>query len=444
MPAKSTPLASGEPAAAASAGPLACPPARPSGRPCRPGALYVWQGDYPWDVRVEKIVRALTAAGFDTHVAARNRRWSATTEVLPEAVTHRLPPWRWAGRRLDGALQAPIPINPRWVGHLAETVRRTRPGVIIARDVPLAPTAIWTGRRFGIPVVLDLAENYPAMLEDIWTASRQRPWDVLVRNPRAAAALETYVVRRAAHVVVVVEENAERVAQLGVSRERITVVSNTPPRRRAEQGGARAARRATGRLEIVYLGILELPRGLVEAIDAVRILRARSVSARLTVIGTGRDAAQLHAHARAAGLSDDDVLFTGYVPRHEDALRLVAAADVGIVPSRATEQWQTSIANKLFDYMAAGLAVVTSDAAPSARVVRETGAGEVFRAGDAGDLAEALLRLRDAEVRRAAGEAGRQAILARYNWERDADAFCRVVEAVLRDAAVGRDARGSA
>jgi glycosyltransferase involved in cell wall biosynthesis len=442
MPTESTPIASGEPAAAAAESLGHSRPVRPGDGPHRPGVVYVWQADYPWDVRVEKIAHALTAAGFDTHIAARNRGWSPTTEALPEATTHRLPPWRWVGRRLDAALQSPIPINPRWIAHLAEIVRRARPGVIMVRDVPLAPTAIWTGRRFGVPVVLDLAENYPAMLEDIWGAGRQRPLDSLFRNPRVAAALEAYAVRRADHVVVVVDENAERVARLGVPRHRITVVTNTPPRDRAQRAHAEPARRADGRLEVVYLGILELPRGLAEAIDAVGILRARSVPVRLTVVGAGRDEQLLRAHARAAGLTDDDVLFTGYVPRHEDALRIVARADVGIVPSHATQQWQTSIANKLFDYMAAGLAVVTSDAAPSARVVRETGAGEVFRAGDAADLAGALERLVDPERRARVGEAGRRAVLTRYNWERDAATLCRVLDQVLEAGAVRRGRRG--
>jgi glycosyltransferase involved in cell wall biosynthesis len=444
MPTESSPIASGEPGVAASATPGRRPLVTPGDRSHRPVVLYVWQGDYPWDVRVEKIARALAAAGFDMHVACRNRRWSPTTEPLPEATAHRLPPWRWAGRRLDAALQTPLPINPRWIGHLAGTVRRARPAVIIARDVPLASTAIWTGRRFGIPVVLDLAENYPAMLADIWAAGRQRPLDVLVRNPRAAAVLESYAVRRAEHVLVVVDENAERIARLGVPRERITVVSNTPPRERAEAARSHVVRRAVEPLEVVYLGILELPRGLLEAIDAIRILRGRSVPVRLTVVGAGRDERLLQDHARAAGLSEEEVLFTGYVPRHEDALRIVAGADIGIVPARATEQWQTSIANKLFDYMAAGLAVVTSDVAPSARVVRETGAGEVFRAGDAADLADALLRLRDPQVRRAAGEAGRNAVLAHYNWERDAAVLCGVIGQVLQGVGAGRNGRGQA
>jgi glycosyltransferase involved in cell wall biosynthesis len=437
MPSESTPVATGEPDTAR-------PLSGGSERVGRlPRVLYVWQADYPWDVRVEKIARTLTDGGFVTHIAARNQRRAPTTEVLPEATMHRLAPWGWADDRLDAALQVPLFFNPRWARHLVETMDRVRPQVVLVRDLPLAPTAIWAGRRFGVPVVMDMAENYPAMLEDIWSAGRQQPWDIVLRNARAAATVESYCVRHLDHVVVVVEENAHRVAALGVPPDRITVVSNTPPRARAHGAPLRPAR-TSDRLEVVYLGILELPRGLQDAINAVRILRARSVPVRLTIIGTGRDEAILHARARDAGLTEAEIGFTGYIPSHDDALRLVAAADVGIVPTRITEQWQTSIPNKLFDYMAAGLPVLTSNTAPCERIVRETGAGEVFRAGDAADLARALLRLRDPEVRRAAGEAGRNAVLGRYNWERDSAVLCRVIDQVLQDAGVTRDGRGNA
>jgi glycosyltransferase involved in cell wall biosynthesis len=396
----------------------------------RPSVLHVWQSDYPWDVRVEKVSAALTDAGWVVHLAARNRRWEPRTERLPVAVTHRLPEWRWAGRRLDAALQLPAFVNPRWIALLWRVALRERPDVILVRDVPLAPTALWVGRRVGIPVLLDVAENYPAQTRDAWASGGRRPWDVVVRNPRAVAAVERYSVRRADHVFVVVEESAERVAALGVPRDRITVVSNTPPRARALRPRGSPAR-ADGRLELVYLGNLEIPRGLLELIDALKILREQRVPVRLTMVGTGRDAPLFHARARELGLTEEDVVFTGYVPSHEEALRVLGSGDIGVVPSRTTAQWQASIPNKLFDYMAAGLAVVTSDTRPCARIIRETGAGEVFAAGDAGALATAVQRLLDPAARAAAGEAGRRAVLSRYNWENDASVLCHVVERVL-------------
>jgi glycosyltransferase involved in cell wall biosynthesis len=437
MPPEFAPVASGEPVAPVLPSAAGRSLAERSDASVRPRALYVWQGEYPWDVRVEKVARALTDGGFDTHIVARNRQHAPRTEPLPEAVVDRLAPWPWVGRRVDAALQTGAFLNPRWIRHLARTIRRTSPAIVVVRDLPLAPAALWTARRFGVPVIMDMAENYPALLRDIWSFGRQRPWDVLARNPRASQAVESYCVHRLDHVVVVVEENADRVAALGVPRDRITVVSNTPERARALAPRPPTTARSGRPLEVVYLGILEIPRGLDDAIDAVRILRDRSIPVRLKIVGTGRDAALFHERARGAGLTSEEVIFTGYVSRGE-AMRAVGTADVGLLANRRTEQWQTSIPNKLFDYMAAGLAVVTSDTAPCARIVRETGAGESFRAGDAADLARALERLMDARIRTAAGDAGRRAVLDRYNWERDSAILLDVIHSFARRSASPR------
>ena len=397
----------------------------------RRSVLYVWQADYPWDVRTEKICRALTDSGAVVHLAARNRGWAARTETLPEAVVHRLPEWGWAGRRIDGALQFPAFFNPRWVGFLADIMRRERPEMIVVRDLPLCPTAIWVGRRFRVPIVLDMAENYPAAIRNLWETRRQKPWDVVVRNPRFVAAVEDYCVHRVDHILVVVEESGTRLVENGVPRERIDLVSNTPPAARALRPQRTVPRRSENRIELVYLGIQEVVRGLLELIEAVRILRDQSVPVRATIVGGGRDSELFRVRASELGLTPDEVVFTGYLPDHDAALDAVARADIGVIATHKTAESESTIPNKLFDYMAAGLAVLTSDVGPCARIVRETGAGEVFRAGDAADLAAAVRRLVDDPARRvAAGEAGRRAVVTRYNWENDAAVLRRVVDRV--------------
>ncbi len=394
--------------------------------------LYVWQSDYPWDVRTEKVSGALSEAGHEVHVAARNRRWEPATEVRPEAVVHRLPHWRWPGRRIEAALQVPAFFSPRWVRLLSSIVRRERFDVIIVRDLPLCPTALWVGRQHGVPVILDMAENYPGTFRAKWDAGRQKPWDYLVRNPRLFSRVEDYCIHRVDHIIVVVQESADRVAARGVPRARIDVVSNTPPAERARNARPNRARPPGASLELAYLGIHTIERGLLELIDAVRILRDAGLPVRATIVGIGRDTELLRAHTRGRGLADSDVVFTGYLNSHAEALAVIAAADIGVIPSRKTAQSDATVPNKLFDYMAAGLAVLTSDTAPCTRIVRESGAGEVFRAGDAADLAAAVRRLADPAIRRAAGEAGRRAVLERYNWERDTAVLCDVVRRVAR------------
>lgn len=309
-----------------------------------------------------------------------------------------------------------------------------KPDLIIVRDLPLCPLAISVGHKRRIPVMLDMAENYAAMMLEIWQAGRQRLFDYFARNPKMVARVERYCLPRLDHVLTVVDESAERILPECADRSRVSVVSNTPPAERAKSIVNRE-RAADSPLHVVYLGLMEIPRGVGDLLDAVAQLTSRGRKIKLTLIGGGRDKAIFREHAKRIGL-DGIAEFHGYL-QNSKALELVGTADVGMVPHHAYESWNTTIPNKLFDYMAAGLPVVTSDAIPCARIVRETESGEVFRSADAEDLARALDRLFDADRRRAYAAAGRRAILDRHNWEQSTEVLLRVVdETVARGVSV--------
>ena len=385
----------------------------------------VWDSEYPWDVRVAKIAQTLSDASHIVHLVARNRTGGPAVEHLSECIVHRLSTIPSIGRRLNDLSMFPAFFNPRWFRLIWRTASQQHAGLILVRDLPLAPTAIWVGRLLRLPVVLDMAENYPAMIRAVWETGRRRPTDILVRNPSIVRLVEQYAVRHVDHVLVVTEESRDRLLSEGIPEHRITIVSNTPHRSRIDQyQNANQDRGAA--LRVFYLGLLEVARGIGVLLEAV----ARSVKRgpiTLDIVGAGRDESLFQDQAARLGLGPDVVRFHGFV-RNQEALAAMGAADVGIIPHFADEAWNTTIPNKLFDYMAAGLPVVTSDAAPPARIVRSTGAGVVFRDRDADDLARALERLRDPERRKACGMAGRAAIASVYHWEKDAAALLAVID----------------
>jgi glycosyltransferase involved in cell wall biosynthesis len=388
----------------------------------------IWDGDYPWDVRVEKVAHSLTDAGHEVHLVARNKKRLPTHERLTEAQVHRLRPWSLLGRRLDAMTMFPAFFNPRWISAIFGTARASRAEMLLVRDLPLAPTAILVGRLLRIPVILDMAENYPAMMRSLWDVGVHRRTDVLVRNPSVVAAVERWVLSRVDHTLVVVEESRDRLRALGVRPDRITVVGNTPSLSRLDELTPKV--HANGKqLELIYLGLLEAPRGIGVLIDALARARHTGIGARLTVLGDGRERRHFEERARGLGLDESVVRFMGRVP-YTDAVRFLQTADVGVVPHAANESWNTTIPNKLFDYMAGGLAVLTSDAKPAARVVRENAAGVVFRDSDVTDCAAAIQRLVDADFRARCGASGRRAVAERFNWELDAGRMRSAIDRV--------------
>jgi glycosyltransferase involved in cell wall biosynthesis len=383
--------------------------------------LYVWDSEYPWDVRTEKICLALTKAGHKVSITARNRAGDARQTSLPEGVVERLPPFQIPG---GGFLSFPAFLNPVWLWHLDRMLRRHRIDLVVCRDLPLGQAALWVARR-RCPVILDMAENYPAMLADIWKDGRARRTDVVVRNPRIAARLERWILPRFTHVLTVVEESRERVARLGVPVDRISVVSNTPP---LDRIAPLRDRQATEPLRVVYLGLMERHRGVGDLLEAIASLVTSGVPLRCDLVGDGRDGDEFRRRAVALGLQEPQIRFHGRLP-HAEALEIMACAHVGVVPHHATESWNTTIANKLFDYMAAGLAVVTSDAIPSARITRETGAGLVFQSGDPATLLQCIRDLLDIPLWDRCRRRGQEAVRTIFNWENDASVLLGVVEA---------------
>jgi glycosyltransferase involved in cell wall biosynthesis len=390
----------------------------------------VWDADYPWDVRLEKCARSLTEHGHHVAIVARNRARQESRATLPEGEVHRMPPWRALPRALDDRLSFPAFFNPRW----ARLIRRVAVGhaanIIVCRDLPLAPTAIWVARRLGLPMVLDMAEHYPAMMQALWDSGTKRPWDVVVRNPRAVAAVERWVLPRVDHVLVVVEENRDRLVALGVPAERVTVVSNTPPLSRVRDQAAVSNRGLDAPLALVYLGLLEAPRGVGVVLHGVRHCIDVGIPVTLQVIGAGREGNAFRALVRQLDL-ERHVEFTGRLP-HQEALAAMRRADIGLVPHEPNESWNMTIPNKLFDYMAAGLPVLSSDAIPAARIVRQTGCGLVFDYRNVDSLAAAVARLRDPQTRLRYGTQGLAAARHTYHWECDADRMLGVV-ATLTD-----------
>jgi len=93
----------------------------------------------------------------------------------------------------------------------------------------------------------------------------------------------------------------------------------------------------------------------------------------------------------------------------------------------------TTLPNKLFDYMSVGLPVITSDTVPSARIVKAEDAGVVFVAQNARSLADAITTLADPATRRQMGARGRAAVERQYHWERDAELLVNAVTNIAID-----------
>ncbi|TLY15571.1 MAG: glycosyltransferase family 4 protein, partial [Nitrospirae bacterium] len=297
----------------------------------------IWDADYPWDIRVEKVCRSLQTK-HRVHLVCRNSKRQPLYEEFEGTSIHRLPflP-HWLGP-LNSAIGFPLFFNPTWFMAIWTTVRRTHAELILVRDLPLALTAVMVGRWFKIPVVLDLAENYPAMLQDRLRFTPTGLLGRLLRHPAPARLIERLVLCLVDHIIVVVEESRDRLIEMGLKPKRITIVSNTPPldRWRPEDRTEAPSESRKG-IHLVYLGNLDGSRGIDTAIRAVRLLKDMGQHARLSIIGTGPNIDQFRCLAAQLSVTDR-VAIMGRQPFHI-VQAIMAEAYVGVIPHYATDAW---------------------------------------------------------------------------------------------------------
>ncbi len=393
--------------------------------------LKIWDADYPWDIRVEKVATSLAASGHAVHLVCRNQFRRVRREWNGSFTVHRLP----ALPRVLGPVHTfwnfPYPLNPTWIHAIARVVRETAADLILVRDILLVVPAVMLGRARRIPVVLDMAENYPAMLRDRLRYTPTGWLDRLVRHPLSARIIEHLAIRLVDHIIVVVEESRKRMLKAGVPTDRLTVVCNTPPLDRWQpREEPESTRNPNDRTKLVYLGNLDGSRGIEVAIRAVRYLKETGNAASLTVIGDGPCREPLRALAAEIDVADQ-VTLTGRLPFSEVQSHMTQA-HVGLIPHYATEAWNTTIPNKLFDCMLLGLPVIVSDAKPTARIVSSEGCGKVFHDRDDHDLARCIMSLNDPIVRQQMGRNGQAAVRRRYNWSCDSRVLIDILNRVRR------------
>jgi len=149
---------------------------------------------------------------------------------------------------------------------------------------------------------------------------------------------------------------------------------------------ARAPRLPTPRapLELIYLGRLAPRKGLPETLEALRLARARGVSARLVIAGSGPEEWSLRQQARTLQLGEQ-VSFVG--PAYgDDKAKLLAKADVMLLPS-----YSEGLPYSLLEAMAAGVVPLATPVGAMPDVVLDGVHGTLVPPANPCAIADALV-----------------------------------------------------
>lgn len=217
---------------------------------------------------------------------------------------------------------------------------------ITAHSLAALPAGVLLSKRLGVPLVYDAHE-----LE-----SEREGWSPKVR--KIARMIEARLIGYVDHLLVVNDSIGEWYSEAYGLRP-ITVLRNVPeiaPEK--SEGHSTWLREALSiphdALIYIYCGSMGQGRGLSQKIDAFRQL---GMEHHLVLLGYGAAVETLRAQTQGA----ENIHFHPAVPQ-ADLIEALASADVGLwVPDGTSLSYHYALPNKLFEYSAAGLALMLGE-----------------------------------------------------------------------------------
>ncbi|HEY8438987.1 MAG TPA: glycosyltransferase family 4 protein, partial [Candidatus Limnocylindrales bacterium] len=345
---------------------------------------------YDEDPRVRREAESLIEAGHDVDVFALRRPGDPDEGVVHGVRVHRLDVQRHQGAGISVYLREYLSFLVRSGWRLIRAHRRRRYGLVQVHTLPdfLAFAALPV-RLTGVPLILDLHEAMPEFFRSRFPgASNPVAHRLLQVQERASIGL-------ASAVITVNPAMAERLAGLGVPREKIHVVPNTPALARFDPAAnPRRAFAEDGTIRLVYGGALTPTYELDVAIDALGRLRTTrpDLDLRLEIYGRGDAEPAWRERATALGIADR-VAFHGRIAI-EEMPAAIAAADIGLAPTRRDRFTDVSLSTKIFEYAAMGKPVVATRL-PMVATTFPPGTVRTYEPADAATFAAAIAALAD-------------------------------------------------
>jgi len=296
--------------------------------------------------------------------SSKDRRPPVPSDAVPEGMEVRFVPTR------------PYPLNvclARQRSHRAYAAdwrrmalgdKGERPSLVVTSmpTISAAEAALEVARHFGARVVVDVQDAWPETFERLFprrvrfvARAALAPWRRRARRVYRDADVVTGVCDRYRELVG--RDDYYR-AYLGIER-----AGELPPDRAAD-----------GVVRLVYSGNLGRSYDLDTVVEAVRANDAMELDvAGFGEFSTDCPRVRFHGLLHAAALAE-----------------LYARCDVGVIPMD-DDSW-VGVPNKMFDYAAAGLRIVSSLGGETAALVAKYGCGATYAPGDAASFASAVAK----------------------------------------------------
>lgn len=247
--------------------------------------------------------------------------------------------------------------------------------VVFATSTPLtiALPGVWAARRGKRPMVFEVRDLWPEMPIAIGA----------IRNPLAIWAgrkLERFAYRNSSRIVALSPGMADGVAETGYPRDQIRVIPNScdlelfsPDSAVGESFHREHPELGSGPI-VLYAGTMGRINGVEYMTELAAATEKLVPSACFVVLGSGSERERVRARARELGVLDRNFIILPQLPKAQVVSAFAAASMVSSWFVDIPEMEKNS-ANKFFDGLAAGRAIVINYGGWQADILRDTDTG---------------------------------------------------------------------
>jgi glycosyltransferase involved in cell wall biosynthesis len=300
-------------------------------------------------------------------------------------------------------------------------VSAEKPDAILVRYNLLSVSAAMIARLKRIPFILEV--NAPMALE-----SRQFNHRV-VHLPFLPEWIERVNLRLANKVVTVSQALKNYFVEAGIDSHKIHVVPNGVSidafRPEANSATVRQQLKLGDAVVVGFVGSFHYWHGVDQLNVFVKELALKYQRVKFLFVGSGPLKDECEAAIQKAGLQDR-VVFTGYID-HKSVPDYLAAMDITLAPYPHMDFFYFSPL-KLFEYMAAGKAVVASRIGQISEMIDDGQSGLMFEPGNFQEmLAKTSELIENKELRERLGRSARKTILDGYTWRVNAERILQII-----------------
>lgn len=301
---------------------------------------------------------------------------------------------------------------------------------IHVHDLVLAKLGYNLSKLYSYKFVIDYHENWPAMKEFSGNDSgekysfKQHVYNYITSYERIVN-FESEMSNLADKIIVVVDENKERLAKnYCLNPNKIHVVSNTKDPVNYINYGLNMNNES---INIFYHGTIQRLRGIRTLVEAFKKTENTKIDISLTIIGFKDKCKEKEYIINLyKGNIPDNLTLIDWTTDRDLVLKEIQNADLCVIPHDKSELADTTVPNKIFEYMCHGKAILASDVKPLKRIVSHTKSGLLFKASDVEDLKSVLESINSKKELLEFSRNARKSVEGEFNWNNDVNELVKL------------------